>query len=113
MMPAVGFLNGVWAGFLRANSLLFVLRLLREGGMSESGLLEELRSRYGSAPSARDLRRLTELAVRGGYMSLDRAEAPQTLRITGAGVELLRRLEEEYRAVAMQLVSPKGTLLTR
>ena len=101
------------SAFLRENTLLIVLRLLRDTGLSEWEILEILHSRYGSVPTAKEFRKLCELMVRGGYAEIEAGEAARRLQITRSGVKLLSRLEDEYQSMLSELAAPSGVFLMR
>ena len=89
--------------FLRENLMLIVLGLLRESELGEWEILNLLHSRYASTPSAREFRRLSESMVSGGYVDLEWVGKTRKMRITNAGIELLQRLEQEYRAIVSKV----------
>ena len=99
--------------FLRENTMLFVLRLLREREMSEWELLSALDSGYGLTPSSKEFRKISGILAGGGYARVEVSEKARTLRITAAGTTLLRRLEEEYAAIARGCDASGRPVLTR
>lgn len=98
---------------LRENMLLIVLRMLSEGEKGEWEVLSALDSRFGLTPSAKEFRKVEETLVGGGYATLVRPEGSRVLRMTDVGAALLRRLEEEYRAVLSGRDPPSGAVMRR
>lgn len=101
------------SAFLRGNSLVVVLRLLRGSDLSEWELLSTIHQRFGWAPEAKEFRRLCDLLLESGYADLVLSGQTRRLKITGEGAELLVRLEDHYRAIMSGLDDSWGALLTR
>jgi hypothetical protein len=95
--------------WLSQNLDLLVLRLLRESAMSEWQVLSRLHAMYGLEPSAREFARLEKRLVRDGFMVLETSDGDEKLRITPFGLDLLRRVEDEYRKVVGDLVRLPGS----
>jgi hypothetical protein len=96
------------SAWLSQNLVLLVLRLLKESGLSEWEILSALHSRYGLDPTAREFGKLEKELVGGGYVLLESGKDGSKLQITGAGINALRRLEEEYRMVVSNAVQSRG-----
>lgn len=102
-LPETWMLHRFRSAFVRENLMLIVLGLLRESELSEWEILSLLHSRYASTPTAKEFRRLSQSAVNGGYASFRWVGKTRKLRISRTGTELLRRLEEEYRAIVSSI----------
>ena len=100
------------SAFFRENSLVVVLRLLGQEELSEWEILSLMHSRFGSTPSSREFRRLCQVLLDGRYATIEPDGETRKLKLTPAGDELLRRLEEECREILTGFDSPGG-LFTR
>ena len=96
------------SAWLSRNLALLVLGLLRESALSEWEVLARLHSLYGLDPSAREFGRLKKELVGEGYATLEKGLGNR-LQITTAGLKLLRRLEEEHRALATDIGRARGS----
>lgn len=107
-MVSIWILSRFRSAWLSENTPLLVLRLLRESTLSEWEILSRLHLRYGLNPSAREFGRLEKVLLRDGYAGFEPGLGENKLLITTAGLRLLLRLEEEYRAVVSNVKSSSG-----
>jgi hypothetical protein len=96
------------SAWLAANLPLLVLRLLRESILSEWEILSRLHEKYGLNPTAHEFGRLEKWLLDKGFVSIEAHADGEKLQITTEGLGLLRRLEDEYRAVVENTGRPKG-----
>lgn len=89
--------------FLQENLMLVTLRLLKSSETSEWEVLDSIYSRYRLAPDAREFRKVLDALVSGGYARAEPGYEVGRLRITKTGLKLLRRLEDEYRAIVLSV----------
>ena len=102
-MPSSWVIHRFRRAFLQENLTLVSLRLLRGSEMSEWEVLDSIYSRYRLAPDAKEIRKVLDALVSGGYASSELAGEVRKLRITRTGLELLQGLEEEYRAIVSRI----------
>ena len=87
------------SALLSENLSLIVLGILRESHRSEWEILNAIYHRYESTPGSKEFRKLTKSLISKGYATVESVEGVDKLRISQAGIDLLRRLEMEYRAI--------------
>lgn len=83
--------------------MLFVLTLIEASEKSEWEVLDSLYSRFKLTPGGKEFRRILETLVGGGYVAFAPAGGTRNLRITSAGVKLLRRLQDEYKSIVSNI----------
>jgi hypothetical protein len=82
-----------------SNLPLVVLSLLAEAPLGIWEILDSLHRRFGITPNERELERLIKSFVSLGFLQVVIRRGEPRLRIDSAGLRLLRRYEEVYRAV--------------
>jgi DNA-binding PadR family transcriptional regulator len=87
------------SAMLSENLSIFVLGLLRESEKDEWEILNLIDSRYDLSVPPKEFRKLLKSLMAQGYASQECAEGNSKMRITRAGMELLRSLELEYREI--------------
>ena len=91
--------------WLDGNLPFIVLSLLAEAPLGRWEILDSLYRRFGITPNEKELERLVNSFVSLGLLRLLRGGAEPRLRIGRAGLRLLRRYEEMYRAVGYEQVA--------
>ncbi len=87
------------SAFFHENLMLIVLGLLEDSQPTEWEVLNSMYASYRLTPNAKEFRKLLETLVSGGYVAFETVEGARRVRMTKAGVKLLRSLEDEYRAI--------------
>ncbi len=113
-MPSTWILQRFRSALFHENLVLIVLRLLEDSEPTEWEVLNSMYARYRLAPNAKEFRKMLETLVSGAYVGYETVEGSRRLRMTKAGARLLRRLEEEYRAIVSSAdVSPAPSQVAR
>jgi hypothetical protein len=102
-LPATWLIHRFRSALFHENLLLIVLGLLKDSELSEWEVQSLLYSRYRLTPAAKEFRKLVDLLVSEGFVTLEAARGTQKLRMTSAGMKLLRSLESEYRAIVSNI----------
>ena len=88
--------------WLDGNLPRLVLGLLAEAPLDRWEILDSCYRRFGIAPDEKELERLIDLYISLGLLRLLRGRGEPRLTIGRAGLGLLHRYEEMYRAVGSE-----------
>jgi len=92
------------AAMVSANATLIFLGLLTESYATEGEILEQFYRRFGSTPSAKELRSMVKALAGWGFVEVETVARSRSLRITRAGLLLLEALRADNRNLVGVLV---------